>query len=190
MGKVKDYDVLRSRGWTLVLYSDSDSYNFDDVIQLVRSYPDYAFIKHDSDVEEKKSHYHVNIYFQNACSRSAVLKKLGLPSDYTKCESIDFVRSMNRYLTHIDYPERVQYSLDLVTVSSHYQKKFKQCYNDLESEEDIINKIYFRIDSLCSENLDYYHVQRELLIWCSSNCYENVFKKYMHVFLDYLKNIL
>lgn len=188
MGKSKDYSVLRSRGWTLVLYPDSKSYDFNFVITLARSYPDYAFIKHDPDVEEKKVHYHLNIYFQNACSRSAVLKKLGLPADYTLCDSIDFVRNMNRYLTHIDYPERQQYDYDLVIVSSHYQKVFKKCYDDVETEHEIISKIYFKIDSLVAFNGDYYRNMKDLLLWVSDECYENIYKKYRLEFLDYIRS--
>lgn len=190
MGKKKDYATLRSRGWTLILYPNDKNYDFEQVMVLARGFSDYAFIKHDSDIEEKKEHYHLNIFFQNACSRSAVLKKLGLPDNYTKAVSIDFVRSMNRYLTHIDYPERKQYDLDCVVVSSHYQKRFKKCFDDLESEHDIINKIYFHINSLVSLYSSKPVICRELLLWCSDNCYENIYKKYRYEFLDYINILL
>lgn len=186
MGKKKDYTTLRARGWTLVLYPDAKNYDFDQVMVLARGYSDYAFIKHDPDVEEKKTHYHLNIFFQNACSRSAVLKKLGLPDNYTKADSIDFVRSINRYLTHIDYPERKQYDIDCVIVSSHYQKRFKKCFDDVESEHDIINKIYYKIGCLRIDHDSKPTILKELLLWCSDNCYENIYKKYRYEFLDYL----
>lgn len=183
-----DYIHERFRAWTLILYPDSESYDFESVMTIIRSYKDYAFIKHESDEEFKKDHYHVNIYLENATFRSTLLKKLGIPEDYSFINRIDHIRSMNRYLTHIDFPERVQYDLSLCSVSYHYWKKFKKCYDDLETENEIINKIYYKIDELAI-NCKYSILLRELLIWVSSECYENIYKKYRLEFIDYIKSL-
>lgn len=188
MKKIKDYSTIRSRGWTIILYPDSDIYNFDDVMFLVRSYKNYCFIKHEPDDEIKKIHYHINIFLDNACFRKSISNKLGVPENYI--ESIDSVRAMNRYLTHIDFPERIQYDVNLVQVSRYYQKNFKKCFDDLESEFEIINKIYFKIKDLSIEYNSYSDIVRELVLWVSDNVYDNVYKRYRFEFLDYIKNLL
>lgn len=189
MQKNKDYVTKRFRSWTIILYSDSSSYDFNKVMEIIKSHKDYAYIKHVPDDEVKKEHYHINLYLDNPTFRSSVINKLGLPEDYQFLDSIDNVRVMNRYLTHFDAPDKVQYDLSCVCVSSHYWKKFKKCYDDLETEYTIINKIYFKIDELAVQ-FSYSNLLRELLLWCSDECYENIYKKYRLEFIDYIKSLL
>ena len=127
---VKDYVNRRFRSWSIVLYSDSFDYDFNSVMQVLKSYKDYAYVKHEREDKEKKEHYHFNLYLDNPTYRSSLACKLGIKENYI--ESIDNVRVMNRYLTHIDFPDKIQYDLSCVVVSSHYWKKFKKCYDDLE----------------------------------------------------------
>lgn len=187
MRKIINYDDDRFRSWTIILYSDSKSYDFDSVFQIIKSYKFYAYIKHQPDNDIKKVHYHVNLFLDNPTTRHALSKKLGVPENFI--ESISNVRVMNRYLTHIDFPERIQYSINDVFVSSSYFKKFKKCYDDLETESEIIDKIFSKIDDLISQ-FSYFDCTKILLKWCSDNCYESIFKKYYVLFLDYLKGKL
>ena len=175
MGKKVDYDTNRFRSWSIVLYADSTNYDFDSVFQILKSYKDYCYIEHEKDHEIKKKHFHFNLYLDNPTYRSTLSHKLGIPANYIEC--INNVRCMNRYLTHIDFPDKQQYDLSCVVVSSHYWKKFKKCYDDLETEYTIINKIYFKIDEL-AVSCNYSRLLRELLLWCSDECYENIYKKY------------
>lgn len=186
--KVVDYDSNRFRSWTIILYTDTKSYDFDSVFQVLKSFKDYAYIKHEPDEEIKKVHYHFNLFLDNPTYRRTLAKKLGIPENYIEC--IDNIRVMNRYLTHIDYEERKKYDLSCCVVSSHYYKKFKKCYDDLETENSIINSIFFKIDNLCTFYNNYFIIQRELLLWVSDECYENIYKKYRFEFLDYLKGKL
>ena len=187
MRKNKDYENDRFRSWHIILYSDSTSYDFNSVMQIIKSYKDYAYISHSPDDEINKTHYHINLFLDNPTYRHTLSNKLGVPENYI--DSIDNVRVMNRYLTHIDFPERTQYDLSFVVVSAHFHKKFKKCYDDLETEYTIINKIYFKIDELATQ-YNYSTLLRELLCWCSDECYENVYKKYRLEFIDYIKSLL
>ena len=65
----------RYRLFTLVLYEESDKYNFKDVLKNIKSYKFYAYIKHNKDVfddgTDKQVHYHFEIVFStNGATKS------------------------------------------------------------------------------------------------------------------------
>ena len=108
---VKDYVTRRFRSWSILLYADSSDYDFNSVIQVLKSYKDYAYIQHEKEDKEKKRHYHFNLYLDNPTYRSSLASKLGIKENYI--ESIDNVRVMNRYLNHIVSYQDNQYELSI-----------------------------------------------------------------------------
>lgn len=183
----EEVSPFNARHWTLVLYSETSSYNCDEILKNVRTYyDDYCYILHTKEINERKDHYHVNLHLKDARTREQVMKKIGLPDSVrNRVEPILSVRQMDRYLIHVDYPQKIQYNLDDVVVSPHYKNKFYKMFTDQQSEEDIILEIYNFIDKLphTSSADDF----RLLIIFVNTNCYDTIYKRYRVEFSDYLK---
>lgn len=107
----------RKLHWDILLYPDSDEYDCQDILDNLNTYFEkWAYITHDMDVREdgtlKKPHIHLYAKTCNACTVTALAKKLGIAS-----EDIEFVRSVKgcqRYLIHADNPEKAQYQIEEV----------------------------------------------------------------------------
>lgn len=171
------------RCFTFVLYDESDFYDFNDVLFNLKSYKNWAYIKHQPESNEKHSHYHFIIYLDNATTIQSISKKTGVPSNYI--QYVKNIRAMCRYLIHFDDPEKFQYSLSDVRVSRLWERKFKKHFEDLKTEEEIISDIYYWIN-----NNHYDSYQEKLMymiMWVNASCYDSVYKRYRLEFLDYLK---
>ena len=95
---------------------------------------------------------------------------------------------MCRYLIHLDDPEKIQYSYNDVHVSKLFERKFKKNFEELKTEEEIIQDIYFFIDN---SHFDNYHEKlKYLLLFVNFNCYDTIYKRYRLEFLDYMKSNL
>ena len=57
------------RNWMILLYSDTTSYNFNEVIFNITSLKNFAYIKHLPEDDEKKEHYHVYIELNSATTQ-------------------------------------------------------------------------------------------------------------------------
>lgn len=172
------------RHFSIILYSDSTIYNFKEVLSdLKGSFKDWAYIRHLPEKEEKKEHYHFNLHLENARSLESLSKRLGIPSNYIKV--IKSVRLMDRYLIHIDDEEKRQYNLTDVKVSNHYSSKYFSSFDDLKSEQDIIDDIYNFIDTL--DLNDYRLCLRYLVSYVNSCGYDKIYKRYRNEFISYLK---
>lgn len=172
------------RNWALLLYVETDSYNFNDVIFNINACKDYAYIKHLPEKEESKEHYHVILRFENAKTESALKKYLGIPDNYAFVEPIKNARSMCRYLTHIDYPEKIQYDISDVVVSRHFSRKFLLNFEDVKTEEEIILEIYNFLDKISFESKR--DKLRMITSFVNINCYDTIFKRYKTEFLSYM----
>ena len=139
------FDEKRYRNFMIIFYKDTKSYEFDDILFNIHSLKYYAYIKHNPEVEEKKEHYHAFIHLDTACTESALAKRIGIPVEHL--QYVKNVRGGCRYLTHIDYPEKLQYSIDDVRVSGLFKRKFLKNFEDIKTEEEIISDIYFFIDN-------------------------------------------
>lgn len=108
-------NVIKTRTFGGVLYEDSGTYNFDDVLLAGKNYfADFCYILHDKDVTEngelKKPHIHWLGRRKNASSVNYIADVMGL-----KVNEIEVIRNWKgaiRYLTHIDYPDKYQYSIE------------------------------------------------------------------------------
>lgn len=171
------------RNFMVLFYDESIHYNFDDVIFNLKGLKYWAYIKHQPEDDEKVQHYHAFIHLDSASTESALAKRLGIPPD--KVQYIKNCRSGMRYLTHIDYPEKIQYDLNSVHVSGLFKRKFLKAFEDVKTEEEIIQDIYFWLDN--SHFDTYLEKVRYFILYINSNCYDTVYKRYRPEFLDYLK---
>lgn len=175
----------RFRNFNILLYKDTTSYKYKDVIFKLNEFKYYAYIEHKPETDEKKEHTHLFIHLDNACTISAVANNLGIPKNFV--QETKSVRSSCRYLTHIDYPDKIQYDYKDVHISTMFERKFKKNFEDLETEEQIINNIFEFIDNLHFD-YTYNYAMRVLIQWVNLNVYDTIFKRYRSEFLDYLKS--
>lgn len=111
----------RRKVWAAVLYEESAPSNWRDVLE--RTHVAIAVSPlHDKDVwsededghvagEMKKPHWHIVFYFESLKSPNQVLgiaKELGL----RYVEPVESPKAYNRYLCHLDNPNKARYSLD------------------------------------------------------------------------------
>lgn len=181
---LEEQKPVRYRNFIILLYNDTTSYDFTEVLRICKSQRKWAYIKHIPESDEKKEHYHCILSFENQKTTQALAKQLGIPEMFVK--PIKNVRSMCRYLIHKDDEEKYQYTLDQVKVSPLFEKEFKKQFDDIETEEQIMDKIYKYIDSIVTE-FCYSECMRYLIIYVNVNCYERIYKRYRYEFLDYLK---
>lgn len=180
----EEIDEKRFRHFMILLYEDSEVYNFNDVLfDLKGSFKNYAYIEHKPEIKEKKSHIHFILSLDNARSINSISKRLGIPSNYF--QSIKSLRASCRYLTHIDFDDKKQYDLSDVIVSPSFSRKFYSAFDDLKTEQDVIDDIYLYIDSLT--NYTFKDALKHLILFVNSQSYDTIYKRYRNEFIDYLK---
>lgn len=179
-------DTKRYRNFMILFYRESQHYDFDDIIFNIHSLKYYAYIEHQPETEEKEPHFHAFIHLDTACTEQALSKRLGLPID--KIQYVKNVRGGCRYLTHIDYPDKIQYKLEDVKVSALFQRKFLKNFEDIKTEDEIINDLYWWIDNWHFD--DYHEKLRYFIQYINLHCYDTIYKRYRLEFLDYLKQTL
>lgn len=172
----------RHRLFSIILYKESETYNTIEILKNIKGYRYYAFILHDKDLQDngeyKKPHYHIIIKVDNACTIQALSNKIGIPKNY-----IQFIRNERayiRYLIHIDDEEKTQYNLSDIVCSRSYNSKIMKSFDDLETEEEIIDKIFCFINE--HSDLDYISFYRIFLQWLNSNCYYSIYNRYRKEF--------
>ena len=183
----EEIDEKRYRHFMLLFYDESKFYNFDDLLfDLKGSFKNYAYIKHLPESNEKQSHYHFILSLDNPRSINSLSKRIGLPPNYI--EPIKSLRASCRYLIHIDHDEKKQYELSDVKVSQAFSRKFYSSFDDLKTEEDVIDDIYLFIDSL--ENYQFRDAVKQLILFVNSQSYDTIYKRYRIEFMDYLRDII
>lgn len=171
------------RNWMILLYDQSDNYVLSDILFNISSLKNYAIIKHDPEMEEKQQHFHVYLELSSATTQERLAKRLGVPQNYLK--RVKSRRGAVRYLTHIDYPNKIQYPIDSVKVSRSFQRTFLKCYEDLKTEEEILQDIYNWIDN--SSFADFFEKLRYFTLFINMNCYDTIYKRYRYELMEYLK---
>lgn len=185
--KSEEIEEKRYRHFMILLYEDSKSYKFDDVLfDLKGSFKNYAYIKHLPESDEKKEHIHFILSLDNPRSINSLSKRVGVEPNYI--QSIKSLRASCRYLIHIDNDEKKQYDLTDVKVSSSFSRKFFASFDDLKTEEDVIDDIYLFMDSLV--NNSFRDAVKQLIIFVNSQAYDTIYKRYRTEFLDYLRDIV
>lgn len=158
----------RSYYWTLILYEDSTSYCFNDIISRIKSNYDYLYIKHDKDIDEngnlKKAHYHVVLKFKNYKWLNSLSKELDLTSNYF--QSVNSLKGILCYLIHLNNTDKYLYSLNEVYGTKTFKSKLvKFVNNEDNTEEEKIKIIFDFINST-----DYYISYSQLVNFVLEKC--------------------
>lgn len=181
----EELDEKRYRHFMILLYKDTTSYNFEDVLfDLKGSFKNYAYIEHQPEKEEKKEHIHFILSIDNARTIESISKRVGIPVNHI--QSIKSLRASCRYLIHLDNEEKTSYELSDVIVSQAFSRKFYGAFDDLKTEEDIIDDIYLFIDNLT--DLEYKEALKNLIKFVNNQSYDTIYKRYRPEFQDYLKS--
>lgn len=179
----KELEVLDKTAYSkflILLYPDTTSYSYDEVLAYLKSYKKWAYIKHIPESTEKKEHVHFVLVLPDKTTFNSLSKKTGIPKQFI--QAIDNLRSVNRYLTHLGYDDKIQYSKDDVIVSQGYKRQFNKCYDDLESDDIIMSKIRGKIYELCTIYTKPCDVEFELITYVEEENYDRLYKKYYTTF--------
>ena len=108
---------VKKRNWAFVLYPESAPADWRELLQKT-GLPCAISPLHDRDVnatgEPKKPHYHVMVFYQGPTSYN-VVKRLTDGLNQPIPQVVEQVRGYYRYLTHMDNPEKAQYSPSGIT---------------------------------------------------------------------------
>lgn len=176
------------RLFEMILYLETSSYNIDDVLKNIRGERYYAYSLHDQDLDSegklKKPHYHMVIRFDNARTISGVAKKFGVPENLVN--HIRNERSYVRYLIHFDDQDKFQYNESDIVCSRSYERFIHKCFDDKETEDEILNNIFNHIDELVEYFRSYNKLIPYLIRFINENCYETIYKRYRFEIKDYI----
>lgn len=183
----EEIDEKRFRHFMILLYPDSESYKYEDVLfDLKGSFKNYAYIKHKPETNEKKEHIHFILSLDNTRSINSISKRVGVPPNYF--QPIKSLRASCRYLIHQDEDNKIKYELADVSVSQSFSRKFYASFDDLKTEEDVIDDIYLYIDSLCDSKFK--DAVKSLIKFVNSQAYDTIYKRYRIEFQDYLRDTI
>lgn len=153
------------RTFAMILYPDSDAYNCESVLSDVMLNYDYAFIKHDKDVDDdgvlKKVHIHCMVSFSSPRKLSWVLSRF----KQSHIEIISSVPAYLTYLTHSDLDDSTKYiypDSDL-----HLSSKFKAIYEKEVKNINLIDLIN-EFNSFCVEQ-DLNPIYKNFVFWIAKN---------------------
>lgn len=156
----------RHHTWNLILYRDSDSYDFDDVLLNITEQSDkYYIIEHEAEDETKKNHVHCVFHLVNGKTKTAVSKAIGVQDNYF--EPTQDTCSAVRYLIHADQPTKKQYSIDDVITND--KDGLKKYLSNKNSEGLIVLELLKKLD----EGYSF----RRCLMWASENNYYSEFRR-------------
>lgn len=184
---IEDTGLERARNYFILLYPDTNSYDFENALRILKSYKYYAYIKHKPEKEEKKEHVHFFLHLDNALTIQSLSNKTGIPDRFFKVPRS--IRSVNRYLIHIDDEDKIQYNIEDVVVSKNWKRNFEKCFDDVQTEEEIICSIYNAIDDMVIQNGTHCPIStisKTLMLWTYQNCFDTVYRKYRKEFYDYI----
>lgn len=160
--KIKDRSL---RTFAMILYPDSDAYNCESIMSDVISNYEFAWIKHDKDVDEdgvfKKEHIHCIVAFNSPRKQSWVLSRF----KQSHIEIISSTSSYLRYMTHSDVDDSTKYiypDSDL-----HMSSKFKSIYEKEVKEINLIDLVN-EFNSYCVEQ-DLNPLYKNFVFWVAQN---------------------
>lgn len=103
---------ITGRSWAFVIYPESLPENWKEII-VETGLPMAISPLHDKDInptgEEKKAHYHVICYYENATTFNNVKQNVTDKLNGTIPIKLESMRGMYRYHLHLDNPEKYQY---------------------------------------------------------------------------------
>lgn len=184
----EDDGLSRARNYFILLYKDTTSYNYNEALRVLKGFKYWAYMEHKPEEDEKKEHTHFFLHLDNAMSIKRLSSQTGIPVRFFKVPRS--IRSVNRYLIHKDDEEKIQYNINDVNVSKNWQRNFNKCFDDLETEEEIIIKIFKYIDDLRIHQYNYPLMLKAIMLWSYQNTYDSVYRRYKKEFDEYIRNVL
>lgn len=175
--------VRSLRTFAMVLYPDSDSYDCESVLTDVISNYDYAWIKHDKDVDEdgvlKKEHIHCLVAFSSPRKESWILNRF----KQSHIEIISSTAAYLRYMTHSELDDSTKYIY--LDSELHMSSKFKAIFDKDVKEINLIDLVN-EFNSYCVEQ-DLTPIYKNFVFWVARehNSYINDSLRYAYA----LKNI-
>lgn len=155
-----------------VLYVDSDTLNFEKVIDVIKSVEFYSckyyYCLHDKDINEngefKKAHYHLIVKLDNAIAIDKIINCLSNDDNIKIAlqNNISIVKSFKgacRYLIHYDNKEKYQYNLNDIVSND---KNLSYYFND----NSIIDNFALITSLIKNNNITN---MRELIYYCVEN---------------------
>lgn len=162
----------RVRNWTIEFYPDSAPENYDEII---RDWRVKAFLSplHKDDLNadgtKKKPHYHLLLLFSGKKSVSQVQEMSDQLSGVKVLEDFCVVRdtrAMARYLTHMDNPEKAQYSAkDVVCYGGADYLEYVETSSDITVVLNEITEFCIRSGCMSLATLNVY-ADRIRPDWC------------------------
>lgn len=180
-------DKTNYRHFMILLYEDTSTYDYNLVLQTITTFKKYAYIKHYPESSEKKQHIHVILSLENKTSISSISKKIGVPKQFI--QSINDMRQSCRYLIHLGWEDKIPYSLDSVIVSDGFRKEFFKAFDDIETDDIVIDKIRNKIISLASNYNNTIDLEFALIKYLSIEGYTNIYKKYKDLFNKFITTL-
>ena len=180
----EEVEEKRYRNFMLLLYPEWR--DFADILQDIKgSFKRYAYIKHIPEEEEKKEHLHLILSLDNPRTIESLSKRVGIPKNLI--QSIKGLRGSCRYLVHMDNEDKYQYELDQVIVSNAFKDTFYKSFDDLLSEDEMLNNIFSFIDDY--KKLDRVLLEVELVKYVNANGFSTIFKRYYNSICKYINYV-
>lgn len=185
MSKNKDDINDKRRLYYILLYPDTEEYDFIDAMRILKSNKYYAYNVHLPDVDDKKQHIHFFLRLDNAMTPSALSKKTGIPIRWLG-KKVNSERSAIRYLIHKDDEDKIQYKVSDCVVSPLYERQFNKCFDDIKTNEEVILDIYSLIDKYVSLGYSPTYCLKQLILYVNRECYDEIYKRYRYEFTNYI----
>lgn len=178
----KDFDREKdkTRNIEVELYPDTTSYNFDEVLEQLKTYFDnkWAYIRHDHDLKEdgspKKSHVHFYGARKTAVKLQTVSNNFGVPANHV-IQINDWDAAM-KYAIHLNDTDKYLYSADSVIANFDYKKHVKTVHDDASDA-----MIIFRF--IMDQNV---MTKSKLVEWVLDNGYWGAYRRAQATWSDLL----
>lgn len=177
----EEIEEKRYRNFMILLYPEWENYR--DILDDIKgSFKNYAYIKHIAEEEEKKEHVHLVLSLDNPRSELSLSKRLEIDKRFVK--RIKSLRGSCRYLIHKDNEDKFQYNLDQVVVSNSFKSTYFKSFDDLLSDEEILDNIY----GFINDHKECTPIELEMLLskYVCTNAFERVFKRYYNTITKYI----
>lgn len=177
----EEIEENRYRNFMILLYPEDDYFN-DTLEDIKGSFKKYAYIKHIAEEEEKKEHVHLILSLDNPRSEISLAKRLEIPKRLVK--RIKSLRGSCRYLIHKDNEDKLQYNLEQVIVSNAFKSTYFKSFDDLLSDDEILDNIYGFIDD--HKGLNPIELEMELTKYVCNNAFDRIFRRYYNSITKYI----
>lgn len=177
----EEIEEKRYRNFMILLYPEDDYFK-DTLEDIIGSFKKYAYIKHIAEEEEKKEHVHLILSLDNPRSEISLAKRLEIPKRLVK--RIKSLRGSCRYLIHKDNEDKLQYNLDQVIVSNAFKSIYFKAFDDLLSDDEILDNIYGFIDD--HKELNHIELEVALTKYVCNNAFDSIFRRYYNSITKYI----